>query len=127
MDSKGFVAVLEKPLDRGRATEIVSDWLERFPRVEQVCPGPQAGTVTVHLQKASSILWENHLQFRVLNGDDFTWVYLTLEERVVETTGLPHEANTLPLDVLIEIPEIEEVVDQRNERRLDELEAAGLL
>jgi len=127
MDSKRFIAVMQKPLEAEAVRGIVGQWMDTFPRVEQVCPGPQAGPVTVTLQKPANIIWEKNLQFRVLNGEDFSWIYLTLEERVIETSGLDHESNTLPLDVLVDIEGIDEVIDQKNERRLDELEKTGIL
>jgi len=127
MDSKGYVAVFIDPLGKDEVREFAQVWLDQYPRLEQVCPGQGAGTVTLQIEKVDALLWEKNMQFRVMSGEDFTWIYLNLDGRVIETSGLPYETNTLPLDVLVELDGIEEVVDQQNERRLDELEEAGIL
>ncbi|MEM6823424.1 MAG: hypothetical protein AAF558_15965 [Verrucomicrobiota bacterium] len=127
MHSKGYVAVFKEALDRGAVTGIVQCWLDQYPRIEQVCPGDQAGVVTLPVTNPEAILWEKNLQFRILSGEAFTWIYLTLDRHIIETTGLPDPENTLPLDVFVELEGISEVVDQKNDRRLDELEKAGLL
>ncbi len=127
MDSKGYVAIFKQALGKNKVKDFVRVWLDHYPRVEQVCPGQGAGTVTLTIENADAILWEPNLQFRVMSGEDFAWIYLTFEGRVIETSGLAYETNTLPLDVLVELEGIEEVIDQRNERRLDELEAIGIL
>ena len=67
------------------------------------------------------------MQFRMIEGDDFAWIYLSLGRRVAETSGLPHADNLAPLHALAELPGLQEVVDQINERRLDQLESEGLL
>lgn len=69
----------------------------------------------------------DHLQFRVIQGDDFSWAYLTRGRRVIETTGLPNEKIPLSLDILLELTGVTEVVDQSDDRRLDELERDGLM
>lgn len=127
MDSKGYVALMQVPLDRAAVQGMVALWIEHYPRLEQVCPGDQAGVLTVTVDTPDAILWENNLQFRVVSGEDFAWIYLTLDRRIIETTSLPHEENTLALDVLLDLEGLEEVVDQHNDRRLDALEKAGLL
>ncbi|MGF1677805.1 MAG: hypothetical protein ACFCUX_01275 [Candidatus Methylacidiphilales bacterium] len=127
MESKGYIALTSAPLEKRAVTEIIEGWTAQYPRVEQVCPGAQAGTLTVLIHQPEDILWDQHLQFRVLSGEEFTWIYITLGHRIIETSGLSYEANTLPLDVLLDCAGIEEVIDQSNERRLDELEKAGLL
>ena len=45
----------------------------------------------------------------------------------METTGLLDDACTLCLDVLLELPGMAEIIDQKNDKRLDELEAEGLM
>ena len=105
----------------------MESWLERFSRVEQVVPGAQAGNSTVTLTSAKEFLPSDHLQFRVIQGEDFSWAYLTRGRRVIETTGLPHEKIALCLDILLEIQGVTEIVDQSDDRRLDELERDGLM
>lgn len=127
MDSKGYVALFHEALSKDSIRSCVRIWLESYERVEQTCPGPHAGGTTLTLTKEEDILWEQNLQFRVLSGEDFAWIYVSPLGRVMETSGLPYADNTLPLDVLIDLPDLEEVIDQENDRRLDQLEAEGLL
>ncbi|MCX6934866.1 MAG: hypothetical protein NTZ01_01510 [Verrucomicrobia bacterium] len=98
-----------------------------FEKVEQVCPGIPAGYSTITLTSVDELLKSDHLQFRILQGDDFVWAYLTRGRRVIETTGLPNEKIALCLDILLELPGITEIVDQADDRRLDELERDGLM
>ena len=58
-----------------------------------------------------------------------TFLGPTLPEgrRVIETSGLPNEKIPLSLDVLLELTGVTEVVDQSDDRRLDELERDGLM
>jgi len=126
MVSKGYIAVFEEELDKPFIKDIAEVWMDSYS-LEQVCPGALAGTMTVPIREAADIVWETNLQFRVTGGETFTWVYLTVGKRVLETSGLPDEANTFPLEVLADLPAIEEVVSQENERRLDQLEAEGLI
>jgi hypothetical protein len=72
-------------------------------------------------------MWEPHLQFRVLNGDQFSWVYVSLDKPAMETTGFQDAEISLCLDVLLELPNVAEVVDEKNHRRLEELEKAGII
>lgn len=127
MISRGYVAVFSEPHSKDSIRVIVESWLERFSRVEQVVPGAQAGNSTVTVTSANELLPSNHLQFRVIQGEDFSWAYLTLGRRVIETTGLPHEKIALCLDILLEIPGVTEIIDQSDDRRLDELERDGLM
>jgi hypothetical protein len=127
MISKGFVGVFDTPFTKEQVGAFVDAWIGSQFQVEQVCPGPHAGNTTVSIAAAGDVLWEDHLQFRVLSGVIFSWVYLTLGRRVIETSGMPDDGNTLPLDVLLDLPGLEEVVDQANDRRLDELEKEGLM
>jgi hypothetical protein len=127
MISRGYVAVFAEPHSEDSIRIIVESWLERFSRVEQVVPGAQAGNSTVTLTSAKEFLPSDHLQFRVIQGEDFSWAYLTRGRRVIETTGLPHEKIALCLDILLEIQGVTEIVDQSDDRRLDELERDGLM
>jgi len=127
MISRGYVAVFAEPHSEDSIRIIVESWLERFSRVEQVVPGAQAGNSTVTLTSAKEFLPSDHLQFRVIQGEDFSWAYLTRGRRVIETTGLPHEKIALCLDILLEIHGVTEIVDQSDDRRLDELERDGLM
>lgn len=127
MISKGFVGLFPEPFTRATVGAFVAIWLEAGYQVEQVCPGTQAGNTTISIKEPSDILWEENLQFRVLNGVTFSWAYLTLGRRVIETSGLPDEGNILPLEVLADLPGLQEAIDQVNERRLDQLEAEGLM
>ncbi|NBR62814.1 MAG: hypothetical protein EBT77_00600, partial [Verrucomicrobia bacterium] len=125
--SRGYVAVFSEPHDDGSVRKILDSWLTRFERVEQVVPGVQAGNTTTPIQKPQDLIPADHMQFRVIQGGDFAWVYLTRNRRVVETTGLPSEKISLCLDVLLELPGVMEIVDQHDDRRLDELERDGLM
>ena len=127
MDSKGYVALFHQPLSKESIRGFVETWIGTYDKVEQVCPGPEAGGITVSLKTTEDILWEKNLQFRVLTGGEFTWIYLSQQTRVIETSGLPFADNTMPLDVLVELPGLAEIIDQINERRLNQLEAEGLL
>ena len=124
MLQKGYVAVFEKALDRASVSECVASWLERFERVEQVVPRMEG---TLEVREPSEIMWEQHLQFRVLNGEQFAWVYVSLDKPAMETTGFQDAEISFCLEVLLELPGIAEVIDERNQRRLDELEKAGII
>jgi hypothetical protein len=127
MESKGYVALFHQVLTKESIQSFLKIWLESYDKVEQVCPGPVAGGVTVHLKSVEEILWEKNMQFRILTGGEFTWAYLRLEALIIETSGLPFADNTMPLDVLVELPGLAEIIDQNNHRRLDQLESEGLL
>jgi hypothetical protein len=124
MVQKGFVAVFENPLDRAAISECVGSWLKRFEKVEQVVPGMEG---TLEVKETRDIMWEPHLQFRVLNGEQFAWVYLSLDKPAMETTGFQDAEISFCLEVLLELPNVAEVVDEKNARRLDELERAGII
>jgi hypothetical protein len=124
MDRKGFVAIFENPLDRTRLSECVASWLERFEKVEQVVPKMEG---TLEVKEPSEIMWEPHLQFRVINGEQFAWVYVSLDKLSMETTGFQDAEISFCLEVLLELPEVAEVIDEKNQRRLDELEKAGII
>ncbi|MCE0496412.1 MAG: hypothetical protein LV481_00500 [Methylacidiphilales bacterium] len=124
MLQKGYVAVFEKALDRASVSGCVASWLERFEKVEQVIPGMEG---TLEVREPSEIMWEQHLQFRVLNGEQFSWVYVSLNKPAMETTGFQDAEISLCLEVLLELPAVAEVIDEKNQRRLDELEKAGII
>lgn len=125
-DSIGFVGVFSDRFSRSCIERFVGIWLKQFGSVEQVCPGP-AGPLTLRITTEQDVIWEKSMQFRVTEGADFSWIYLTMGQRVVETTGLASAQSALVLEVLMELPGLIGVVDQRNDRRLDELEEEGLL
>lgn len=127
MISRGYVAVFAQAHSDASIRGILESWLSRFERVEQVVPGTQAGNTTIRVTQPDELLKSDHLQFRVIQGEDFAWAYLTRGRRVIETTGLPNEKLALCLDILLELPGVTEIVDQHDDRRLDELERDGLM
>ena len=124
MVQKGFIAVFEEVLDRAQLSECVASWLERFEKIEQVIPQMEG---TLEVKEPSEIMWEPNLQFRVLNGEQFAWVYVSLDKRAMETTGFQDAEISFCLEVLLELPGVAEVIDEKNQRRLDELEKAGII
>ena len=124
MVQKGFIAVFESALGKQEIAECVSSWLERFEKVEQVIPQMEG---TLEVKQVDEIMWEPNMQFRVLNGDQFSWVYASLDRRAMETTGFQDAEISFCLEVLLELPGIAEVIDEKNQRRLDELEKAGII
>jgi hypothetical protein len=129
MLSKGYVAVSAVPFNRDRVRDCVASWIERFDKVEQVAPSASAGPFvsTLNIGSPNDLMWEAHLQFRVLQGSEFAWIYISLDRRAIETTGLPSDRLSLCLEVLAELPDITEIIAQENERRLDALEAEGII
>ncbi len=124
MLQKGFVAVFEQPLGRPEISECVASWLDRFEKVEQVVPNMEG---TLEVAEPSEIMWEPNLQFRVINGDQFAWVYVSVDARAMETTGFQDAEISLCLEVLLELAGVAEVVDEKNQRRLEQLEKAGII
>jgi hypothetical protein len=124
MDKKGFIAVFEAAFGRASISECVASWLARFEIVEQVVPQMEG---TLEVKEPSEIMWEPNLQFRVLNGEQFAWVYVSLDKRAMETTGFQDAEISFCLEVLLELPGLAEVIDEKNQRRLDELEQAGII
>jgi hypothetical protein len=124
MSQKGFVAIFEGPLDRAHISECIASWLERFEKVEQVVPKMEG---TLEVKETRDIMWEPNLQFRVLKGEQFAWVYVSLDKPAMETTGLQDAEISFCLEVLLELPGVAEVIDEKNERRLSELERAGII
>jgi hypothetical protein len=124
MVQKGFIAVFEEQLGKPRISECVATWLDRFEKVEQVIPGMEG---TLEVKEPGEIMWESNLQFRVLNGEQFSWVYVSLDKRGMETTGFQDADISFCLEVLLELPGLAEVIDEKNQRRLNELEKAGII
>jgi hypothetical protein len=124
MDKKGFIAIFEDALDRGAISECIASWLARFEKVEQVIPGMEG---TLEVKEPSEVMWEPNMQFRVMNGEQFAWVYVSLDKRAIETTGFQDAEISFCLEVLLELPGVAEVIDEKNQRRLDELEKAGII
>ena len=124
MVQKGFIAVFERILDRALISECVTSWLERFEKVEQVIPKMEG---TLEVKEPGEIMWEPNLQFRVLNGEQFAWVYVSLDKLAMETTGFQDAEISFCLEVLLELPNVAEVVDEKNQKRLEQLEKAGII
>ncbi len=124
MIQKGFIAVFEQELGKSEISDCVASWLDRFEKVEQVVPRMEG---TLEVKETRDIMWEPNLQFRVLNGEQFAWVYVSLDKRAMETTGFQDAEISFCLEVLLELPGIAEVIDEKNQRRLDELEKAGII
>jgi len=124
MVQKGFIAVFEEVLGRPAISECVASWLDRFEKVEQVIPNMEG---TLEVREPGEIMWEPNLQFRVINGEQFAWVYVSLDKRAMETTGFQDAEISLCLEVLLELPGVAEVIDEKNQRRLDQLEKAGII
>lgn len=125
--SKGFVAVFDEPFTPGLLDECVRSWIERFDKVEQVCPDQGPGAVSVTLTDTAQIMREDAPQFRILMGEQFAWAYITMGRHVIETTGIPTEGVSLCLEALVDLPGVMEIIDQHNDKRLDQLEADGIL
>jgi hypothetical protein len=124
MEKKGFVAIFEKDFTKERVSDCVASWLERFEKVEQIAP---ADEFTLEIKDANEIIWASHLQFRISNADLFAWAYVSLGQTSMETTGFVDGEISFCLQVLLELPDTVEIVDEKNQRRLDELEKAGVI
>ena len=124
MNQKGFVAVFERDLTKANIAECVASWIERFEKVEQVIPSMDG---TLEVKGPDEIMWEPNQQFRVINGEQFAWVYVSVDKRAMETTGFQDAEISFCLEVLLELPSIAEIIDEKNQRRLDELERAGII
>lgn len=121
----GFVAVFDEPLNEAMLRYFVDNWLERYERIEQVV---ERDVATTRVEGSGEIRWEKHLQFRILNGEEFAWVYVTRDSKVMETTGMPSgEQASLCLELLLDLPGLREIVSDDNEARLSQLEGEGLL
>jgi hypothetical protein len=129
MERRGFVGVFSEPLRKERIKEIVMLWINQFGAVEQTV-GKNGQVLTLLIRSEADLMWsDNDLQFRVRSGEQFSWVYLTVDRFVMETSGLYLEGgkDLLCHDVLSNIPECEQIIDERNDKILDELEKQGLL
>jgi hypothetical protein len=127
MDRQGFVGLFAEPLTQQKVYELVVLWLERFGSVEQTY-GNSRQALTHPIRSADDIIWENNLQFRVLFGEQFAWIYITLNRFVIETSGLVSDhASALCRDVLENVSGCVEIINERNDKRLDDLEAKGLM
>jgi len=124
MERKGFIAIFETELGKKEISECLDSWVERFEKVEQVIPKMEG---TLEVKTAQEIMWEPNLQFRVINGEQFAWVYVSLGKRAMETTGFQDAEISFCLVVLLELPSVAEIVDEKNQRRLDDLERAGII
>ncbi|SDT95568.1 hypothetical protein SAMN05444156_1044 [Verrucomicrobium sp. GAS474] len=129
MISQGYVAIFKTPFDKETVGACVASWLTRFDAVEQVAPHTGAGTgFTLSVKEPKDVMYgSDSLQFRVLQAPDFAWVYLTMGRRAIETSALPHPDLSLPLDLLLDLPGLAEIVPDYEDGRLTELEQEGLL
>lgn len=129
MISQGYVAVFAKPLEKTLIEQIVAAWLGRYESVEQVAPHTGKGPdFTLSVKEPKDIMFASDaLQFRVLEQAHFAWVYLTVNRRAMETSGLPGEEHSMALDVLLDLPHVTEIVTEQDDKRLDELEEEGIL
>lgn len=81
----------------------------------------------MEIHGVSEIFWEDHPQFRIAEGEAFAWVYLSLRRKSIETTGFFTSGIPLSLEVLLELPWVCEIVDEKDEARLVELEREDIL
>jgi hypothetical protein len=127
VQKKGYVALLKTPLKRAALDAIVVNWLMRFDMVEQLKSRDQK-IAAFAIRAPKDVVWEKDLQFRVMAGEQFTWVYLTAAGRIIETDGLadPSKAS-LALDVLTGIAGCQRVVSDHDDRTLDQWEKKGLM
>ena len=126
VEQRGYVALLKHPLTRHDLDKILLDWLMRFDAIEQLTLAGTKTLATVPIRNPDEVFWERDLQFRVLAGEQFAWVYLTAERRVMESEGLAEpNGPILSLDVFAGIPFCERIVSDRDDKTLDEWEAKG--
>ncbi len=128
LEPNGYVGLFITPFDQETIEGFVATWIDRFGSVEQTL-GTGAQVLTQKILSIDDLGWkEKDLQFRVLYGEQFAWVYLTKGRRVIETSGLvPVQGSALCHDVLEGLAGCCEIIDERNDRRLDQLEAEGLM
>lgn len=127
-DHRGFIGVLSSPINEALIQGLVGLWLEKFERVEQVIPNIKEGATRV-IESLEDIIPENNSTFRISQGEDFAWAYLTQDLRVIETTSFPGEGEipAMCLSILVGLPSLIEIIDENDEDRLNELEAQGIL
>ena len=127
LEHKGFVGLFAEPLKRSCIEELVSLWLKRYGKLEQTV-GNGSQVLTQMIYSLADLSWNENLQFRVLCGEQFAWIYLTQDRYVIETSGLIFEGSaSLCRDVLVDLPGCNEIIDEHNDHRLDELETQGLM
>lgn len=127
IERKGFVGRFKEPLGPENIVEIVEFWLAHFGSVEQTI-GQGGQVLTQSVRTIDDVVWEDNLQFRILAGEQFSWVYLSESSYVIETSGLAlGNGALLCRDVLTDLPGCIEIIDDNNDRRLDQLEAEGLM
>jgi hypothetical protein len=127
LERRGFVGLFTEPLIQSRIEELVLVWRTRFGAIEQAI-GTHGQALTISIKEERDIVWEDNLQFRVLAGEQFTWIYIARDRHVIETSGLTSaDGSMLCRDVLQDLDGCAEIIDEHNERRLDELESRGLM
>lgn len=123
---KGYVALLKAPLTQEMLHGIVEHWMSRYDAVEQVKPGGKE-VATFPIRHPHDVVWEDHPQFRVTAGEQFSWVYFSADRRILESDGLaPVSGDALSLHVMA-LPECEKVVSDKDDKVLDQWEAQGLM
>ena len=130
LERRGYVALLDEPLNPERLAEILENWLSRFESVEQLTSveGAKVAAAAFPIRSMKDVRWEKDLQFRVLAGEQFAWVYLTADRRIIESDGLVGTGGgILSRDLFTEIPFCERVVSDRDDETLDSWEAKGLM
>lgn len=126
MLQKGYVALLKAPLTQEMLHGIVENWLTRFESVEQLKPESKE-IATFPIRHPHDVVWEDSPQFRVVAGEQFSWVYFSADRRIVESDGLtPVGSDALSLHVMA-LPECEKVVSDKDDKVLDQWEAQGLM
>ncbi|MDZ4743825.1 MAG: hypothetical protein SGI98_10470 [Verrucomicrobiota bacterium] len=127
LDHRGYVAIFAHPLTEAVISDIVGLWLGRFDQVEQVLPDVAEGATKI-ITSVEEIASDTSYSFRISNGEDFAWAYLTKDRHAIETTSFPgtDEIPAMCLTILVELPNIKEIVDEHDNKRLNELESAGL-
>jgi hypothetical protein len=128
MISKGFVAISSRAIDDDVIRDYIRSWLLRFERVEQVSPLDRHGNTTLHIKGIEDYVPDDQVQFRVLDSGGFAWAYITRSRRAIETTGFADGNEiSLCLEILLELPAIDEIIQDTDEARLCALEAEGML
>lgn len=127
MISKGYVGLFSKSIDRNVMHKIIECWLERFEKLEQLVPGDAQGTSALSIKSTTDMMWHKNMEFRAIQGEEFTWIYVQADSKVMETSGFPSEQLSLSVDVFVDLPGIIEIIDDEDEKRLNELEKQGIL
>jgi len=127
MISKGYVGLFSKSIDRNVMHKIIECWLERFEKLEQLVPGDAQGTSALSIKSTTDMMWHKNMEFRAIQGEEFTWIYVQADSKVMETSGFPSEQLSLSVDVFVDLPGIIEIIDDEDDKRLNELEKQGIL